>query len=113
MSRDVDKFFAQFPDEQRAALERTRELILEIVPTATQKIHYAIPTFFLDGVAFAGLSGGKKFNSYYPYSGRVIDDVAGLREKYSSTKGALHFDRTKPLNKTVIRQLIKAKLALQ
>jgi len=112
MSNEVDQFLAKYPDEQRAALERTRELILEIIPTATQKIHYAIPTFFVDGVAFAGIAGGKKFNSYYPYSGSAIDKVPGLREKYSSTKSALHFDRTKPLSKTVIRQLIKAKLAL-
>ncbi len=110
--KEVDIFLSKYSGEQRAALEATRAEILKVVPNATQKIHYGIPTFFVDGKAFAGISGGKKFNSYYPYSGRVLDIIPGLRDKYSSTKAALHFDLTKPLPKTVIRQLIKATRSL-
>lgn len=109
---EVDSFLSRFTGVQRAALEETRTRILEIVPQATQKIHYGIPTFFVDGKAFAGISGGKKFNSYYPYSGGVLDLIPGLRDKYSNTKSALHFDPNKPLPKTVIRQLIKATRSL-
>lgn len=110
-AKDIDKVFAKYPAEQRETLEIVRERILEVIPDAQQCIKYGIPTFTLNGKGVVGIAGNKHSCSYYPYSGSVLKQFPELAE-WSQTKSALHFPNDKPLTKTLIRKLIKARLAL-
>ncbi len=111
-AKDIDNFLAQYDDLQRETLELVRKRILDILPNAEQCIKYGVPTFTINGKGVAGIAGGKKFCSYYPYSGSVLNQFPELAS-WSQTKSALHFANDQPLPKSLIRKLIKARLALE
>lgn len=110
-AKDIDKVFATYSKEQRATLEIVRQRILEVIPEAQQCIKYGIPTFTINGKGVAGLAGNKKSCSYYPYSGQVLKNIPEVAQ-WSQTQAALHFPNDKPLSKTLIKKLIKGRLAL-
>lgn len=110
-AKDIDKVFAGYDPKQRETLEIVRARILEVLPDAEQCIKYGIPTFTINGKGVAGLAGNKGYCSYYPYSGSVLNQFDELAD-WSQTKSALHFPNDKPLTKTLIRKLVKARLAL-
>ncbi len=110
--KDVDKYLAKLDIVQKETLEIVRVRILEVLPSAEQCIKYGVPTFTINGKGVAGIAGGKKFCSYYPYSGSVLNQFPELAS-WSQTKSALHFANDQPLPKSLIRKLIKARLALE
>ena len=109
-AKDIDKVFATYPKQQRETLEIVRQRILEVIPEAQQCIKYGIPTFAINGKGVAGIAGNKNSCSYYPYGGSVLSQFPELAD-WSQTKSALHFPNDKPLTKTLIKKLIKARLA--
>ena len=44
---DIDSYIRAFPPEVQEKLQQLRSVIKRIVPEATEKISYGIPTFFL------------------------------------------------------------------
>jgi uncharacterized protein YdhG (YjbR/CyaY superfamily) len=90
-----------------------RNRILALVPDATEVIKYRMPTFVLDGTDFCGLLAHAHHVGYYPYSGSILENFPDLVQKYGGTKGALHVPIDKPLPATVIKRLVRARLALE
>lgn len=109
--KDVDQFLSRYTGEQRKTLEIVRNHILEVLPDAQECIKYGIPTFAINGKGVAGIAGNKNSCSYYPYSGSVLNQFPELKG-WSQTKSALHFPNDKPLSKTLVSKLIKARLKL-
>ena len=110
---DIDAYLAPLDPTKRATLEAMRVSILEILPTATQEIYYAMPAFKVDGVALAGFAAFKNHLSYIPYSGQVIDKIADQLEPYSLgySQGVFKFAIEKPLPKEIIKLLILTRAA--
>jgi uncharacterized protein YdhG (YjbR/CyaY superfamily) len=107
----IDEYLATVRGERRAALEKLRKTIRAIVPKAEECISYAIPAFRLDGKIVAGFSATAKGCSYFPFSGSTLRTLAGELENYDMTKSSLHFDPARPLSATLVRKLIKARIA--
>jgi uncharacterized protein YdhG (YjbR/CyaY superfamily) len=68
------------------------------------------------GVSFtagivAGLAVNKKFCSYYPFSGSVLDRVAHMISGFSHTKSSLHFAFDEPLSPEIVGALLEVRLA--
>jgi uncharacterized protein YdhG (YjbR/CyaY superfamily) len=53
----------------------------------------------------------KKGCSYFPFSGSTLATLRADLRSYSQTKSALHFDPARPLPATLVRKLIKARIA--
>jgi len=98
MSTPITDYILQFPPELQEKLNALRAAILEIVPEATEKISYGIPTFYLNGnlVHFAGY---KTHIGFYPGS-EGIEHFASEFAGYKFSKGAVQFplDRLLPLD---------------
>src|SRR5690349_9377989 len=107
----IDEYLAGVKGERRAALDKLRKTIRSIVPKAEECISYAIPAFRLDGKIVAGFAATKKGCSYFPFSGSTLRTLADELEDYDKTKSSLHFDPTAPLPATLVRKLIKARIA--
>ena len=89
-----------------------RKRILEIVPDAQEVVSYGMPAFKVDETIVAGLLANKKHVGYYPFSGSILKLFPKELEKFSQTKAALHVPVDKPLSKTLLQKLIKARINL-
>jgi uncharacterized protein YdhG (YjbR/CyaY superfamily) len=107
----IDQYIAKFSKGRRTALERLRATIKSIVPDAEECISYKMPAFRYDGAVVAGFLATKKGCSYYPFSGKTLQTLAHELREYEQTKSALHFDPEKPLPKSLVRKLIKTRIA--
>jgi uncharacterized protein YdhG (YjbR/CyaY superfamily) len=109
--RDIDDYLERVTGERRTGLEALRKTIRSIVPRAEECISYNIPAFRLDGKIVAGFLATGKGCSYFPFSGRTLRTLAKEVARYEKTKGSLHFDPKRGLPKTLVRKLIKARIA--
>ena len=108
---EIDDYLAEVSDGKRTALEKLRKTIRTIVPKAEECISYGMPAFRLDGAVIAGFQATAKGCSYYPFSGTTFQTLASELRGYDKTKSALHFGPDKPLPATLVRKLIKARVA--
>jgi uncharacterized protein YdhG (YjbR/CyaY superfamily) len=107
--KTFDGFLAALSDEKRAALEKLRKAIRAVAPKAEECISYGIPAFRLNGKFLVGLGAGANHCSFYPGS-----TLAGFREDlkgYETSKGTIRFQPSKPLPSTLVRKLVRARIA--
>jgi uncharacterized protein YdhG (YjbR/CyaY superfamily) len=107
----IDDYLRTVPEDRRRSLEDFRAKIRSVVPEAEECISYRIPAFRLHGAIVAGFHATKKGCSYFPFSGSTLKTVARFVRAYDQTKSALHFAPDKPLPITLVRRLIKARMA--
>lgn len=107
----IDEYLATVTGPRRTALARLRETIRSIVPDAEECISYSIPAFRVDGRIVAGFCARKTGCSYFPFSGSTLKTVAHFVRDYDQTRSALHFTPDNPLPATLVRRLIKARIA--
>ena len=108
---EIDKFFAEVEEPKRSTLEEMRRRILEVVPDAEQTIKYGMPAFLKDGYCFVCIAPFKNHINWSPYSSRVFPVLADELKDYVVSKGSMQFAIDKPLPKTLVKKLIKVRLA--
>jgi uncharacterized protein YdhG (YjbR/CyaY superfamily) len=107
----IDGYLATVSAGNRALLQQLRKTIHVIVPEAEECISYRLPAFRLHGRIVAGFSATSKGCSYYPFSGTTLRTLAGETQGYSQTKSALHFGPDSPLPASLVRKLLKTRMA--
>jgi uncharacterized protein YdhG (YjbR/CyaY superfamily) len=110
-SKDVDKYLAAVSEPARSTLNTIRATIRSAVPPeATEGISYGIPVFKYKGalVWFAAFS---KHCSLFPGSLAVIAAFKDELKDYQTSKGTIRFPVDKPLSPTLVRKLVKARIA--
>jgi uncharacterized protein YdhG (YjbR/CyaY superfamily) len=65
----------------------------------------------LDGKMFVWYAAWKHHISIYPFTLRIQQQFADRLKGYKKTKGTIQFPIGKPLPVTLLRQLIKARIA--
>jgi uncharacterized protein YdhG (YjbR/CyaY superfamily) len=107
----IESYLAIIPEPARTTLHKLRETIRAVAPAGvTEEMGYGVPAFRAKEL-LAGYSAGKKFCSYYPMSGRVIHDLSADLAAYETTSGSIHFPLDKPLPATLVKKLVKGRLA--
>jgi uncharacterized protein YdhG (YjbR/CyaY superfamily) len=107
----IDEYLAGVSPKSRALLQKLRKTIHEIVPEIEECISYRMPAFRFAGVVVGGFAATSTGCSYYPFSGRTLKTLARDIDGYSHTKSALHFGPEKPLPTSLVRKLLKARMA--
>lgn len=109
MSTPITDYILQFPADVQQKLNALREAILEIVPDATEKIAYGIPTFYVKGnlVHFAAY---KSHIGFYPGASGIEAFQSELTQ-YKLSRGTVQFPLDKPLPMELIRRIVKYRLA--
>ena len=106
----MDEYLAGVPEPARTTLSKVRAVIRSVVPVeATEVISYGVPTFKYNGpvVWYAAFS---KHCSLFPTAG-VIEQFKDELEAYTTSKGTIQFPVDKPLPATLIKKMVKARLA--
>lgn len=104
----IDEYIADFPEETQVLLRQIREIISTAAPEATEKISYAMPTFYLKGnvVHFAGY---KNHIGFYPAASGIRnfqEEISG----YKNSKGAVQFPLDQPLPQALITKIVQFRL---
>jgi uncharacterized protein YdhG (YjbR/CyaY superfamily) len=106
-----DEYLAGLPEDQRAALEKLRRTIRSAAPRAEECISYQLPAFRLDGKVLVLLGATAKHCSFFPGSGTAVDAHRDDLQGYSTSKGTIRFDAAKPIPATVVRKIVKYRVA--
>lgn len=110
--KDIDSYLASVPADRAAALEKLRATIHKALPGLEECISYNMPAFRCsDGRVIAGFLATNKGCSYYPFSGKTLATLKKDVAKYEGTPGSLHFDPERGLPATLVKKLLKTRLA--
>ena len=109
--RDVEKYLSAVPEPQQSTLRALRTTIKALLPLGEDAMSYGVPAVKLNGKAIAGYATAKNHCSYFPHSGQIIDDLSADLAQYNFSKGTLRFAIDKPLPKTLVKKLIRARLS--
>ena len=106
----IDEYLAPLSNENRAALEKLRRAIKSAAPKAEECISYQLPTFRLGGrmlVSFAAWANHCAF-----YAGvHPLEAHKDELKAYETSKGTIRFQADKPLPATLVRRLVKTRIA--
>jgi uncharacterized protein YdhG (YjbR/CyaY superfamily) len=108
--KNVDEYIAAVPQPARSILTKMRAIIRSAVPSeATEIISYRIPAFRHKAVLvwYAAFSD---HCSLFP-TATVIEKFKNELEGFSTSKGTIHFPIDKPLPISLIKKLVKARVA--
>lgn len=109
-AKDADAYLAKLSADKRATLEKVRKAIRAAAPDAEEGMSYGMPAF-IQGKPIAGYNASAGHCSYFPMSGTITAQLADDLAKYEVSKGGFRFPIGKPPPATLIRKLVKARLA--
>ena len=106
----VDQYLAITPEPQRATLQTVRSSIRAALPAdAAEVISYGIPAFKHKQVVvwFAAFAN---HCSFFP-TAAVISQFKNDLKPYTLSKGTIQFPVDKPLPATLVKKMVRARLA--
>jgi uncharacterized protein YdhG (YjbR/CyaY superfamily) len=108
--KNTDEYLARVPEPARSTLKKVRAAIRSAVPPeATEAISYGMPAFKYKGVLvwFAAFSN---HCSLFP-NAAVIEAFRNELKGFVISKGTIQFPVDKPLPASLVKKLLKARLA--
>jgi len=105
----IDEYLAGVSDDKRAALQRLRETILRVIPTAEECISYQMPAFRYEGKVLVWFAATANHCAFYP--GGMVKDFEDELEEYETSKGTIRFQPDRPLPAALVRKIVKARVA--
>jgi uncharacterized protein YdhG (YjbR/CyaY superfamily) len=111
MANEVDDYLRAVPDPHRPAIEKLRQTIRAILPDAEEVISYGIPMFKQDGHGVVAYNTTKAGVTLQVMSGTLLDDHQEELAKYKRAKGSVQFPTGQPLPVSLVKKLVKERLA--
>ena len=106
----VAAYLRTVPPASRAALQGLRKTIKAVVPEATEGISYGIPTL-THGRWRVHFAAFKDHCSLFGIGTAVMNAHKRQLAPYATSKGTIRFTADKPLSATLVRKLVKARVA--
>lgn len=108
---DVDAYLASVPEPAQTTLRTLRATIRAIVPSqATEQLSYGMPAFHYKG-ALVAYGAFKNHCSFFPMQASLTDEMQEDLKAYRTSKGTLQFPLDKPLPATLVKKMVKARIA--
>ena len=108
--RTVDEYLERVPEPARTTLKKIRTVIRSVAPPeATEGISYGMPTFKYKGM-LASFAAFSDHCSLFPGAGPTIEFRNELKN-FQTSKGTIRFAPNKPLPATLLKRLMKARIA--
>ena len=111
IAKQIETIIASHPTAQAKVLFSLRKLIMELAPGAGERISYGMPTFEISGQILIHYQGFKDHNSVFlgPEVGIRLAEELGDMVK---SKGTIQFDREKLPPKSLVKKLLKTRIAI-
>ena len=110
-ARTIDEYLAGLSAEHRAVLQKVRQAVHAAAPRAEKCISYGMPAFRLNGKLIAGFKSAAHHCSFHPMSGATVTTLKTELAGYDTSLGTIRFSPRAGLPATLIRKLIKARIA--
>ena len=108
-SASVSAYLRAVAPAARGALQRLRKTIKAAAPQATEGISYGIPMFKHHGM-LVGYAAFKDHCSLF-MSTTITNALKRELASYDTSKGTIRFTAKQPLPATLVRKLVKARIA--
>lgn len=105
---NTDDYLAALPDDQREALLKLRKQILAAAPGAEEHFGYGLPGFKLLGHPLIYMGAAKEHCALY---GAMPAGFTEALKGFKQSKGSVHFTPGKPIPATLVKAIVKAKVA--
>ena len=105
----VDAYIADSPPQSQEMLRQLRKVIREIVPEATERISYRMPTFDLLGQHLVYFAGYERHVGFYPLP-QAIESFKDELASYKTAKGSVQFPLDRPLPVDLVRRMVASRV---
>jgi uncharacterized protein YdhG (YjbR/CyaY superfamily) len=109
--RTIDEYLAGLSPENRTALQKVRRAVHAAAPDAEERISYGMPAFRLNGKLIAGFKAAANHCSFRPMSGETVATLKAELTGYDTSRGTIRFTARDGLPATLVRKLVKARIA--
>ena len=107
-SSDVDIYLMEVSDEARFLLEQIRSMIMMIIPEAEEVISYNMPAYKYHGILI-GFNAQENYCEFDVMSPALMRAFQERLEEYDTESGIIKLSTRKPLDVTLINDLIQAR----
>ena len=108
--KTVDEYLARVSDDKRVALQKLRKAIKAAAPRAEECISYQLPAYRLNGMLVA-FGATANHCAFYPMSASTVAAHREELKDYDTSKGTIRFQPDDPLPASLVRKLVKARIA--
>lgn len=105
----VEAYHNSFPEEIKKVLDEMHSIISKAAPAGTWQISYNMPAIRVNKI-LVYYAAGKNHMGFYPTSGPIKVMEAEL-VNYRTSKGAVQFPYDQKLPVTLIKKMVKMRLA--
>ena len=105
----VEEYLASVPEVQRAGLETLRARLRTVLPRATERMWYKMPTFVMEKPVLA-YAASKNHSGLYVMSTTVLPAIEEALQGHDYSGGTLRFPVDRPPTVALLRKIAKAKL---
>lgn len=106
----IDEYLASLEAKTRVVLEKLRKTIRGIAPTAEECLSYGVPAFRLNGM-LVGFGATENHCSLYLMNGTTVAAFQEELKDHDVSKGTIRFPADAPLSVTLVKKLVKARVA--
>jgi uncharacterized protein YdhG (YjbR/CyaY superfamily) len=107
----IDEYLSRLKPEQRAVLEQLRQTIHAAAPGAEEYIGYGLAGFKFNGRPLVYFGAWEKHCALYAASPRTQKQFQKELKGFDVSKGTIKFTPEKPLPMTLVKKLVKARVA--
>ena len=109
--KTIDEYLATLSDDKRSTLEKLRKTIKATAPKAQECISYQLPAFRLNGRMLVAFGATANHCALYTMSSSTVEAHKDDLKDYDTSKGTIRFQADNPLPATLLRKLVKARIA--
>jgi uncharacterized protein YdhG (YjbR/CyaY superfamily) len=104
-------YLASLPPDVRKRMKDIRDIVRGLAPDASEVFSYGIPGFRLNGKPLVWYAAFRHHTSLYPMTASIRRAHAAALKGYKMATGTVQFPLDKPLPTTLVKRLVKARLA--
>ena len=109
--KTIDEYVAALSDDKRAVLEKLRTTIRAAAPKAEECISYGLAAFRLNGRPLVAFGASANHCAFYPMNSTTVAAFQEQLKRFETSKGTIRFAVDKPLPRSLVKKLVKARIA--
>ena len=109
--KTIDEYLAGVDADYRDALQKLRETIHTVAPTAEECISYGMPAFRLNGRSLVFFGAWANHCAFYPGSSNTLRKFRNELRNFQTSNGTLRFSPDKPMPVALVKKLLKTRIA--